>query len=714
MKEIIQKYEISAGFIRRFLFALLWIIFVGHAMIHWSIQILNPLSQWGEYTLYLTLLLSLTLITCYSSLNFLTAKTTRKVRSSSITYNDLNNLIATSSVILFSMQVVKDQLYPEWISDNIEAMLGYTKQEAMQPDWWLKNLHPQDKDRVIRATVKLFQGELVACDYRFMHKNGSEVWIHDEQRLVYDEQGKLIRVVNTWADVTRQKIALLQQGATGHVFKLHEVSLSTDVDLFTSRINPDIEDSDINSLKPVNLTDDIDFTDRNEMEERIRILAFYDPLTNLPNRRLLLESITQAISASETSRRHGALLFMDLDRFKILNDTYGHNIGDLLLLEVTRRLQINVREGDTIARLGDDEFVVMFNSLDQYASKAETQAKKLAEKIRVALAKPYHLPINLGQPHDFITYHSSVSIGVVLFLGKVSNTEELMKYADLAMYEAKHSGRDAVCVFDPGMQTDLLERSELETEMHQALLEKQFVLYFQPQVDSNGFVTGSEALVRWRHPRYGMVSPAKFIPLAEENGLILPLGQWVLETACIQLANWATRPETVHLTMAVNVSAHQFRQDDFVDQVLEVLERTGASPYKLKLELTESMLVANVEDIIMKMIALKAKGVGFSLDDFGTGYSSLSYLKRLPLDQLKIDQGFVRDILIDANDAAISQMVVALAESMGLSVIAEGVESEEQLGFLQCQGCHAYQGYLFSQPLPIEQFDDFVGQSHSK
>lgn len=356
--------------------------------------------------------------------------------------------------------------------------------------------------------------------------------------------------------------------------------------------------------------------------------------------------------------------------------------------------------------------MMILNALDQYAAKAELQVKNLAERIRKVLAEPYYFSLQAGQCQtDTITYHSSASIGAVLFLMHENSTEELMQHADLAMYQAKHSGRDAVCMFDPGMRTELLARTNLEEDLHRGLEEKQFLLYYQPQVDTNGRITGSEALVRWQHPERGMVSPADFIPVAEESGLILPLGLWILETACGQLAAWSARQGTAALTLAVNVSAHQFRQADFVDQVLAVLERTGADPCKLKLELTESLLVDNVEDIIDKMTALKEKGVCFSLDDFGTGYSSLTYLKRLPLDQLKIDQSFVRDILIDPNDAAIAQMIVALAESMGLAVIAEGVENKAQRGFLARQGCHAYQGYLFSHPLALEQFDEFVSGS---
>jgi EAL domain-containing protein (putative c-di-GMP-specific phosphodiesterase class I) len=318
------------------------------------------------------------------------------------------------------------------------------------------------------------------------------------------------------------------------------------------------------------------------------------------------------------------------------------------------------------------------------------------------LNKPYQLA---GNEH-----HSTPSIGVTLFADQKISIEELLKRADLAMYQAKGAGRNTVRFFDPEMQAVVTTRVELEASLREALLKQEFLLFYQPQVGGTGQLTGVEALVRWQHPQRGMVSPLEFIPLAEETGLILPLGRWVLETACRQLALWAARQETAQLTIAVNVSARQLHQRDFVDQVLAVLDHTGANPHRLKLELTESLLVDDVEGVIAKMTALKARGVGFSLDDFGTGYSSLSYLKRLPLDQLKIDQGFVRNILTDPNDAAIAKMVVALAESLGLAVIAEGVEIQAQSEFLAHLGCHAYQGYLYSRPLPLHELEEFMAK----
>lgn len=446
-----------------------------------------------------------------------------------------------------------------------------------------------------------------------------------------------------------------------------------------------------------------DITARKAAQDQITHLAFYDPLTQLPNRRLLLDRLHQALAASARSgHHHGALLFIDLDHFKTLNDTLGHDKGDLLLQQVAQRLVTCVREGDTVARLGGDEFVVMLEGLSVHPDEAATQAETSGEKILATLNQPYLLA---GYEN-----RSTPSIGVTLFGDHQTSIEELLKQADLAMYQSKTAGRNTLRFFDPKMQAMVTERAALEIDLREAVRQQQFILHYQPQVVGEGRLTGAEALVRWQHPQRGLVSPAEFIPLAEETGLILPLGHWVLETACAQLATWAAQPDTAHLFLAVNVSAKQLHQADFVDQVLAVLASTGANPHRLKLELTESLLVSHVENTIAKMAALKAHGVGFSLDDFGTGYSSLSYLKRLPLDQLKIDQGFVRDILIDPNDAAIAKMVIALAESLGLTVIAEGVEIEAQRDFLARQGCHAYQGYLFSHPLPLEVFERFVKQ----
>jgi diguanylate cyclase (GGDEF)-like protein len=447
------------------------------------------------------------------------------------------------------------------------------------------------------------------------------------------------------------------------------------------------------------------FKERQTADKQIWKLAFFDQLTNLPNRILLMDRLRQSMAASDRNGSHGAILFIDLDNFKTLNDTLGHDMGDLLLKQVGERLRACVRAADTVARLGGDEFVVMLSELRADACEAAAQVEAVGNKILATLAHTYELN---GAPS-----RSTSSIGAALFKGTSTSTDDLLKQADLAMYKAKAEGRNALRFFDPAMLVVMMERTALESDLREAVRDGHLLLHYQAQVVGDGRITGVEALARWPHHRRGMVSPAQFIPLAEEAGLILPLGQWVLRTACIQLAAWAKRPETAHLTIAVNVSANQFSQPDFVDQLLTILGETGARPQRLKLELTESLLVANIGQLIEKMFALKAKGIGFSLDDFGTGYSSLAYLKRLPLDQLKIDQSFVRDVLTDPNDASIARTIIALAKSLNLGVIAEGVETTAQRDFLASSGCHAYQGYLFSRPLPLTDFEQLLLESMS-
>lgn len=511
-------------------------------------------------------------------------------------------------------------------------------------------VHPEDRARYLatgRRTMRT--GEPYLIEFRALDLDGTVRWIAARGKCVFDSEGAPVRMLGVSQDITERKQA----------------------------------------------------------QDEIQQLAFTDALTSLPNRRLLINRVKHALATSARSPREEALLFIDLDNFKTLNDTLGHDIGDLLLQQVAQRLVACVREGDTVARIGGDEFVVLLQNLHESEPQAAIQVKLVGEKILDSLSQVYLLG---GYVH-----HSSASIGVALFGPQRESVDELLKRADLAMYSAKAAGRNTLRFFDPQMQTVITTRAALEADLHEAVREHQFVLHYQAQMatsPSSGDrqLIGAEALVRWLHPERGMVSPAEFIPVAEEIGLILPLGHWVLTTACVQLAAWATHPDKAHLTLAVNVSARQIHHHDFVAQVLTALETTGANPQRLKLELTESMLVLNVEDVITKMNTLKKAGVGFSLDDFGTGYSSLSYLKRLPLDQLKIDQSFVRDILIDPNDAAIARMVVALAGSLGLTVIAEGVETTEQREALAGLGCYAYQGYLFSRPLPLAEFEAFAQQ----
>jgi diguanylate cyclase (GGDEF)-like protein/PAS domain S-box-containing protein len=626
------------------------------------------------------------------------------------------------------------------------------------------DIHPDDRQRVIEAfrqTAKTGVGQ--ELQYRLVRHDGTVRHMASAGKVINDKSGQVSRVVIVSHDVTDRKQAEQQERIAATAFESQQGMFITDAKGFILRVNqaftaitgysaedcigrtpkllvsgrhdatfytamrdtlertgswqgeiwnrrkngeiyPEwltisaVRDSDGQVSNYVSALTDI--TMRKADQEEIRHLAFYDTLTDLPNRSLLRDRLHQAQVASARRDRHGAVLFIDLDNFKILNDTLGHGMGDCLLKQVGKRLSACVRELDTVARLGGDEFVVMLEDLGQRPHEAVRQSRHIGEKILVALNRPYDL--------DGHEYHNTPSVGITLFLGDHLGIDELMKRADLAMYEAKRMGRNTLRFFDPQMQAVATERASLEKDLREALQKQQLLLFYQPQVDAVGAVIGAEALVRWQHPQRGFVSPAEFIPLAEETGLILPLGLWVLETACAQLAIWAAQPGLERFTVSVNVSARQFGQPNFVDQVLAVLASSGANPQQLKLELTESMLLDNVQEMIAKMSTLKSRGVGFSLDDFGTGYSSLSYLKRLPLDQLKIDQSFVRDLLTDPNDEVIARTIIALASTLGLAVIAEGVETVEQRDALAAQGCHAYQGYLFSRPLPVADFDVFL------
>ncbi len=442
-----------------------------------------------------------------------------------------------------------------------------------------------------------------------------------------------------------------------------------------------------------------DITERKMAEEKIQYLAFYDPLTKLPNRALLLDRLEKAL-ADHAHPHLGALMFIDLDNFKVLNDTLGHQKGDQLLQQVAERLRSCVARGDTVARLGGDEFVILLQNSGEKPLDPAVGARIVSERILARLGEPYVLS---GYLH-----HSTCSIGVTLFGTDPWTVSELLKQADLAMYQAKAAGRNAVCFFNPEMQVVATANAALATDLREAWRSGQFLIDYQPQVGADGRMTGVEALLRWKHPQRDIVSPSQFIPTAEETSLIIPIGRWVLEQACAQLASWATRPERRHLSIAVNVSVRQFRHPDFVDEVMTAIKQSGIAPHKLKLELTESLLADGIEVTVAKMGSLKAMGVTLSLDDFGMGYSSLSYLKRLPLDQLKIDREFVKDILTDANDAAIAKTIIDLAQSLGLGVIAEGVETPEQRAFLAKQGCQEYQGFLFCEPLPIDQLEPFM------
>ena len=443
-----------------------------------------------------------------------------------------------------------------------------------------------------------------------------------------------------------------------------------------------------------------DITESKAASDEIRNLAFYDPLTQLPNRRLLLDRLEQALASSSYNGQMGALLFLDIDHFKVLNDTLGHNTGDLLLKIIATRLKSCIREADTVARIGGDEFVILIEDLGTDKLAAATYTEMLAEKILNLIAQPYKL--------DAYDHSGSASIGATLFSDHEAGIEDLLKQADIAMYQAKDSGRNTIRFFDMQMQESVAARVNLERELRYAIDNSQFELYYQIQTNNTKAPIGAEALIRWIHPELGTISPAKFIPLAEDTGLILAIGQWVLETACAQLKKWQSKSLTRELSISINVSAKQFNHANFITQVKETVTRHAIDPAFLSLELTESMLLESVEQMIDKMLELRKIGVRFELDDFGTGYSSLQYLKRLPLNQLKIDQSFIRDITIDNNDKTLVHTIIAMAHNLDLKVIAEGVEDEEQRQFLMDHGCDHFQGYLFGKPMPINMLEKYI------
>lgn len=516
---------------------------------------------------------------------------------------------------------------------------GRSFKQSLGKGWW-SAVVPDDRHQLGKSWQLLIeQGTAFSAEYRLLRPDTTITWVYSQAQSQLSPSGELIGFVCSITDITQNKAA----------------------------------------------------------ESEIQQLAFYDSLTGLPNRLLLMDRLKHAATGSARTENGGALFFLDLDNFKTLNDTLGHDKGDLLLQQVAQRMRGCVREGDTVARLGGDEFVVVLENLSQYPKEAGRQAEAIGEKILASLNQPYQLA--------GVTHHSTASIGITMFNYPLDSVDEMMKRADMAMYQSKASGRNTVCFFDPEMQAVIAARVSLEASLRNGLQEKQFLLHYQPQVNSSGRITGAEAFVRWQCPERGMVPPASFIPLAEETGLIVPIDFWVLTTACQQLARWALHPKTSHLSMSVKVSAHQFRQRNFVEQVTQILDQSQAHSNLLKLELKESLLLTDVDDIIEKTNALSKRGVGFSLADLGTGYSSLLHLKQLSLDQLRIDQSFVRGLLTNPNAASVTRSIFALAESLGVTVSAEGVETLEERDALAAFGCHAYQGYFFSQTLPADEFE---------
>ena len=436
-----------------------------------------------------------------------------------------------------------------------------------------------------------------------------------------------------------------------------------------------------------------DITKSKSDQAEIRRLAFFDPLTQLANRRLLIDRLEHALASSAQIRHYGALLYIDMDRFKALNDTKGHETGDKMLMQIADRLRANVREVDTVARFGGDEFVVLFEGLNQDKSKAAYEAEVLAEKIRSVLSEPYEF--------DQFEFVSTPSIGIALFVDHEDGAvDDILRKADSAMYQAKHSGRNTIRLFDPQMQASLEARLLLEEDLKKALDQQDLDVFYQPQVDAQGRLIGVEALTRWTHPQRGSISPAEFIPLAEESGLILQIGDFVLKHVAQTLSKWAESDKLSGLTIAMNISAHQLQQVDFVAQIAAFIKHYGFQPDRLKLELTESMMLIDIQDSIDKMQRLKALGVQFSMDDFGTGYSSLLSIKNLPLDQLKIDQNFVQDLFNDDSAEILITTILSMSKALGLSVVAEGVETQAHYQKLMQLGCKEFQGYYFAKPLP--------------
>lgn len=639
-------------------------------------------------------------------------------------------------------------------------------------DTWEQCIHIEDRLGVSLSVHNCLEGIATTYtkDYRVICKDGHYKWVHERGMVAgRNADGRPLRMISTLMDISMRKKSELELSIAAIAFESQEGMVVTDAKNIILRVNsaftaitgytakeiigrtPSLlsagrHDKQFYSLMwtSINQTgfwegevwnrrkngevypeklsitavkdDDgvvtnyvaalADITKSKAASEEIKNLAFYDPLTLLPNRRLFIDRLNQALTASARSGQQGALLFIDLDHFKTLNDTLGHDMGDLLLQQVASRLTACVREGDTVARLGGDEFVILLENLSEQDIDAAAQTEFIGDKVLATLNQTYQL--------NTYEYNSTPSIGATLFNSHLTSMEILLKQADIAMYEAKESGRNALRFFDPKMQEVVNKRADLERELRKAIELQQFQLYYQIQVSDDGSFVGAEALIRWIHPIRGMISPLDFIPLAEETGLILPIGQWVIETACAQILRWQQDTTTNQLRLSVNVSAKQFRHENFVAQVKAAVSRYDINPELLKLELTESILLDNIDNTIDKMNELTAIGIHFSLDDFGTGYSSLQYLKKLPLVQLKIDQSFVRDIATDDSDKAIVRTIIAMAHSLDINVIAEGVETEEQRQYLKDNGCMHYQGYLFGKPMPIEALDALIKQAEEE
>jgi diguanylate cyclase (GGDEF)-like protein/PAS domain S-box-containing protein len=628
---------------------------------------------------------------------------------------------------------------------------------------FLSIIHPEDREAVNQAyTNSLTNKQSYHITHRLIMADGRVKWVEARGSNYFDPEGRAIRSAGTVQDVTFREEAATQLRIAAVAFDTQEAIMVTDKEANIIKVNHSFElttgfsEQEVLGKNPrllgsgrhnqdfyksmwevlnrvgswsgelwdrrkngeiypkwltitaVKNRDEIshyvgvfvDITERKKAEEEIHNLAFFDPLTQLPNRRLLLDRMRLALGLSARSKNFGALMFIDLDHFKVLNDTKGHEYGDKMLIEVSHRLTQSLRDTDSVARFGGDEFVVLLESLSVNQDIAVAQAGSIAEKMRESLSQTYII--------ESYAHESTPSIGVVLFNGDAIEIDELLKRADLAMYQAKESGRNTVRFFESAMQATLESRTLMERALRQALSNSEFELYYQVQTNQANELLGAEVLLRWHSQSLGPISPAQFIPLAEQTKLILPIGEWVLENACARLKAWETHPTLSKLRLAVNISPVQFHQPDFVRQVQAALTDSGVNPRRLELELTENLVLEDVDEAIQKMSALKALGVRFSMDDFGTGYSSLQYIKRLPIDQLKIDQSFVRDILTDPGDAMMVQTIAGMARNFGYEVIAEGVEEHAQLLPLIERGCNTFQGYFFSRPVALAEFEHLI------
>jgi diguanylate cyclase (GGDEF)-like protein/PAS domain S-box-containing protein len=654
-----------------------------------------------------------------------------------------------------------------------KSMLGYSDEDILPTeDEWIRLMDPDDLENVAMTMQDYLDGknDSYVVEYRLRCKDNQYKWILARGEIVnFSEDGKPLRMLGTHTDISDRKVVEAELKIAATAFESQEGMFITDAENVILRVNHAFTDMtgytseeavgktprlissgrhdaafyeemwgsltnqyawkgeiwnrrknceiypghiNITAVKDDkgNVTNYVasftDITLRKAAENEIQNLAFYDPLTGLPNRRLLLDRLQQSTAHNARSQQGVAVLFLDLDYFKTVNDTLGHDVGDLLLRQVALRLESCVRDCDTVARLGGDEFVIILENLSEHVFEAASQTEEVGQKILAKLNMPYQLA-----GHE---YHSTLSIGAVMINNRNQAPEESLKQADIAMYHAKKAGRNTLRFFDPEMQASINLHAQTKRELYEALEKQQFVLYYQAQVGNNGNFVGAEALLRWNHPTRGLVKAQEFISQAEESDLILHIGMWVLKTACAQLQSWQQNPATCDLELSVNISAKQLHQVDFFSQLEALVHQYAINPLKLKLELNESALFGDIANTIGMMHKLKKTGIRFSLDDFGAGNYFLQYLKQLPICQLKIDQSFVRDIVEDSNDEVVVKTIVAMADTLNLNVIAEGVETKEQQQLLVKSGCMNFQGYLFSKPIPIKDFQVLVGASRQE